>query len=202
MERFAAYHGLSFEAIPRDPSRGDVNADGCCNSTDARLLLQYATKKLPLPAELLPFADVDEDGAVTSTDARLVLQHAVEQIALDKVSVPIRTAEQPYIHPRATAVVKLWYTETDSPYKEGAVENPAALVAAANRLIANSFETYSALFLSHYTVRIEFTNPDGSRVVLQNLATYGWAVGETWGGIGNRKDVSFGRALSAAIPTK
>lgn len=202
VERFAAYHELPFEAIAHAPSSGDVNADGFCNSTDARLLLQYATEKMPLPADLLPFADVDSDGVVTSTDARLVLQHAVEQITLPRVTVPIRLAEPVYIHPNATAEVRLWYTETDSPYQEGAVVNPSALIAAANRLVANSYETYSALFHSHYTVRIEFTNPDGTRFVLQNLHTYGWAVGEVWGGIGNRKDSTLLKAVLDALPKK
>jgi len=58
---------------------GDVNGDGQVDSTDARLTLQYAVKKIPaLPEDLA--ADVDGNGKIDSTDARLILQYAVRKI--------------------------------------------------------------------------------------------------------------------------
>ncbi len=58
---------------------GDVNGDGHIDSTDARLTLQYAVKKIPaLPEDLA--ADVDGSGKTDSTDARLILQYAVRKI--------------------------------------------------------------------------------------------------------------------------
>jgi len=61
-------------------SLGDVNEDGAVDSTDARLVLQFAVKKIQ-PNELkLKVADVNGDGRTDSTDARLILQYAVRKI--------------------------------------------------------------------------------------------------------------------------
>ncbi len=58
---------------------GDVDGNGTVNSTDARLVLQYAVKKIAaLPNAGV--ADVDGNGDVNSTDARLILQYAVKKI--------------------------------------------------------------------------------------------------------------------------
>jgi hypothetical protein len=62
------------------PGVGDVNADGKTDSTDARLVLQYAVKKISGEVINLTFADVDGSGKVDSTDARLILQFAVKKI--------------------------------------------------------------------------------------------------------------------------
>jgi len=59
---------------------GDVDGNGKVDSTDARLVLQYAVKKIPGGALDLDVADVDGSGKVDSTDARLVLQYAVKKI--------------------------------------------------------------------------------------------------------------------------
>jgi len=62
------------------PELGDVNGDALIDSTDARLVLQFAVRKID-PAEVdLEMADVDGNGAVNSTDARLILQYAVRKI--------------------------------------------------------------------------------------------------------------------------
>ncbi len=59
--------------------RGDVDGNGKVDSTDARLVLQYAVKKIAtLPNANV--ADVDGNGNVDSTDARLILQYAVKKI--------------------------------------------------------------------------------------------------------------------------
>ncbi|MBE6758314.1 MAG: hypothetical protein E7552_07215 [Ruminococcaceae bacterium] len=59
--------------------RGDVDGSGRVDSTDARLVLQYAVEKVAtLPS--LGAADVDGSGTVDSTDARLILQYAVQKI--------------------------------------------------------------------------------------------------------------------------
>jgi len=58
---------------------GDVDNNGKVDSTDARLVLQYAVKKITsLPA--LDAADVNGDGKADSTDARLILQYSVKKI--------------------------------------------------------------------------------------------------------------------------
>ena len=59
---------------------GDVDGSGKVDSTDARLVLQYAVKKIPGSALELSAADVNGDGKVDSTDARLILQYAVKKI--------------------------------------------------------------------------------------------------------------------------
>lgn len=59
---------------------GDVNTDGKVDSTDARLVLQYAVEKITASALDLDVADVSGDGKTDSTDARLILQYAVKKI--------------------------------------------------------------------------------------------------------------------------
>jgi len=63
-----------------DLQSGDADGSGTVDSTDARLVLQYAVQKIStLPAAEV--ADVDGSGTVDSTDARLILQYAVKKIA-------------------------------------------------------------------------------------------------------------------------
>lgn len=59
---------------------GDVNGDGKIDSTDARLVLQYAVSKIEASAIRLAAADVDGSGVADSTDARLILQYTVRKI--------------------------------------------------------------------------------------------------------------------------
>ena len=59
---------------------GDVNGDEKVDSTDARLTLQYAVKKIDETALDIAVADVNGDDKVDSTDARLILQYAVKKI--------------------------------------------------------------------------------------------------------------------------
>ncbi|MBE6767906.1 MAG: hypothetical protein E7549_03235 [Ruminococcaceae bacterium] len=65
---------------------GDVDQNARRDSTDARLVLQYAVQKIPQSALLTDAADVDGDGAVNSTDARLILQYAVKKISVFPVT--------------------------------------------------------------------------------------------------------------------
>ncbi len=58
----------------------DVDGSGKIDSTDARLVLQYAVKKIDAAALTVAAADVDGSGKVDSTDARLILQFAVKKI--------------------------------------------------------------------------------------------------------------------------
>ncbi|MBE6768302.1 MAG: DUF2961 domain-containing protein [Ruminococcaceae bacterium] len=60
--------------------RGDVDGNRTVDSTDARLTLQYAVKKVDENALTLATADVNNDQKVDSTDARLILQYAVKKI--------------------------------------------------------------------------------------------------------------------------
>ena len=59
---------------------GDVNGDRKIDSTDARLVLQYAVEKIDSAALNVEVADVNKSSTVDSTDARLILQFAVELI--------------------------------------------------------------------------------------------------------------------------
>ena len=59
---------------------GDVNGDNKVDSTDARLVLQYAVGKIQADAINVAVADVNGDNKIDSTDARLILQHAVGKI--------------------------------------------------------------------------------------------------------------------------
>ena len=59
---------------------GDVDGNGTVDSTDARLVLQYAVGKIGETAITMTAADVNGDNAVDSTDARLILQYAVKKI--------------------------------------------------------------------------------------------------------------------------
>ena len=76
-KRFSTWFGTEPQVIPYDYSIGDLDADNAITSTDARLVLQQAAKKIVLPKEATAFADVDGDGEVTTTDARMILQKAV-----------------------------------------------------------------------------------------------------------------------------
>ncbi len=64
---------------PNSVMIGDVDNNGKVDSTDARLVLQYAVKKITSLAAL-DAADVNSDGKVDSTDARLILQYSVKKI--------------------------------------------------------------------------------------------------------------------------
>ncbi len=59
---------------------GNVDGSDKVDSTDARLVLQYAVKKIDASALNVAAADVDGNGKVDSTDARLILQYAVKKI--------------------------------------------------------------------------------------------------------------------------
>ncbi len=59
---------------------GDVNGNGRIDSTDARLVLQYAVGKIEQNAIIFAAADVSGNNKIDSTDARLVLQYAVGKI--------------------------------------------------------------------------------------------------------------------------
>ena len=64
---------------PNSVLLGDVDGNGKADSTDARLVLQYAVGKVKtLPN--MDAANVNGDGKVDSTDARLILQYAVGKI--------------------------------------------------------------------------------------------------------------------------
>ena len=59
---------------------GDVDGNNLVNSTDARLVLQYAVGKIGNDALAVALADVDGNNLLNSTDARLILQYAVGKI--------------------------------------------------------------------------------------------------------------------------
>ncbi len=59
---------------------GDVDGNGKVDSTDARLILQYAVGKIDGTKLAGGAADVDRNRKIDSTDARLVLQYAVGKI--------------------------------------------------------------------------------------------------------------------------
>lgn len=70
----AAALALSFCTISFAAPRGDINADGKVNSSDALLVLQYAVGKIK---NIDSSADVNGDGKINSTDALIILQISV-----------------------------------------------------------------------------------------------------------------------------
>lgn len=71
--------GAEIPALP-NYILGDVDRNGTVDSTDARLVLQYAVGKIEQNALALDASDVDGNRTVDSTDARLILQKAVGKI--------------------------------------------------------------------------------------------------------------------------
>ncbi len=71
---------LSFTVEVREQTPGNVDGDEKITSTDARMVLQYAVRKIGDNSLDLAAADVNGDGRVDSTDARLILQMAVGKI--------------------------------------------------------------------------------------------------------------------------
>lgn len=67
-------------AVSAGIAKGDINADGSVNTTDARLALQFAVDKIELGDTQQALGDVNNDGKVDTTDARLILQFAVGKI--------------------------------------------------------------------------------------------------------------------------
>ncbi len=70
---------VKFEEVAVLTGLGDVNGDRKIDSTDARLVLQYAVEKIET-LDIPKAADVDKNGEIDSTDARLILQFAVYKI--------------------------------------------------------------------------------------------------------------------------
>jgi hypothetical protein len=65
---------------PDDPDKalvGDADHSGEVDSSDARLVLQYAVKKIDNTALDMDAADVNDDQTIDSADARMILQYAV-----------------------------------------------------------------------------------------------------------------------------
>lgn len=161
-ERYAAHHGLAFEPIVYEMSVGDLDADGLCTSTDARLILQHTVGKTALEKT---FADVDGDGTVTTTDARLCLQYAVgkAEIALE---VPAARPSEDLISSAAQV-----YADYSSLYEGGKrAYAPAAdrlgAIRAANAIFAGSYDTGSFTPDSLPICRFYFIEPDGTRITL------------------------------------
>jgi hypothetical protein len=72
--------GVAPAAVTAASAFGDVDGNNTIDSTDARLVLQYAVGKIDATALNTAVADVDGSGTVDSTDARLILQKAVGKI--------------------------------------------------------------------------------------------------------------------------
>mgnify|MGYP002518155644 CR=1 FL=1 len=75
------FNGMTFTFGNRDYSiiiKGDTQADGKINVTDARIILRIAAR-LETPDEITKYAaDIDFDGKVTSAEARSVLRFAAK----------------------------------------------------------------------------------------------------------------------------
>lgn len=68
------------------PLPGDANGDGKVDTTDARLTLQYAARRIGDDKLDLTAADVNGDGQVDTTDARAILQRAAGRTAATSTS--------------------------------------------------------------------------------------------------------------------
>lgn len=62
-------------------SRGDVNADGMINSSDALLALRHSVKEITLQGNLFVCADVTKDNLVNASDGLQILRYAVKEIS-------------------------------------------------------------------------------------------------------------------------
>ena len=98
---------------------GDVDGDGKVTTTDARLALQYAAKKIDGEGLDLWAADVDTEEGVTTTDARLILQYAAKKIdSFPKKEIPggeTTTAEEPTSSEVLTTEAPKLTTTTSEP---------------------------------------------------------------------------------------
>lgn len=80
----ATFAGISVAStsVAASVTLGDVDNNHKINSADARLVLQYAVKKIGENALNVGAADVDGNNRINSTDARLILQYAVGKITV------------------------------------------------------------------------------------------------------------------------
>lgn len=179
--RYAQYHGLAFEPIVYTHSAGDVNADGVCNSTDARLVLQHSVGKATLSEDVAPFADVDGDGEVTSTDARLCLQHAVGQ-EVATITVPTAHGTPPLVSTQAEVYAKVYYQTTVSggrvleKREYGPVADRLAVIQAINHIASGAYTMAEGHLLSIVNVWLTFEEPDGTSVSFELQQQGGWVL--------------------------
>lgn len=61
---------------------GDTDQNGTVNTTDARLVLQFAAEMIELDPLVQTVSDVNADDITNTTDARLILQYAAGVITL------------------------------------------------------------------------------------------------------------------------
>ena len=71
---------ITYGAVIITGDWGNVDGDSRITTTDARLTLQYAAKKIGEDKLNVALADVDGDGKINTTDARLILQRAANKI--------------------------------------------------------------------------------------------------------------------------
>lgn len=60
--------------------KGDVDLNGCVDTSDSAMLLKYDAEMTDLTEEQLKIADVNEDGASDTADASKILQYSAETI--------------------------------------------------------------------------------------------------------------------------
>lgn len=126
-------------------SPGDLDSDGLCTTTDARLILQLALSD----AAVIDEADVDKDGYVTTTDARLTLQYAVGKEDNVGISLPNNEDGLPFFMPGEVFGVDVYEAEyffgedhlqvtVDKSVRDK--EDVARLVDIVNRQISSPME--------------------------------------------------------------
>ena len=162
--RYAEANGLPFEALPPLVSPGDVNGDELCTTTDARLILQYASEKIPAESLTVSLSDVDGDGETTTTDARLTLQYTARKATVPAITAPVSDPDKPLISPNAK--VELTRRSAKDLPEPVPVPDPAGAIAALNNILKGAYHSQDL----YYCLRIEdsycFTNPDGSQIIL------------------------------------
>ena len=65
---------------PEEYELGDVDGDGKINARDAKLIMQYFTKKITLTEEQQKRAEVSGDGKINARDAKLIMQYFTKKI--------------------------------------------------------------------------------------------------------------------------
>lgn len=68
---------------------GDVNGDGICNLTDARMIMQQYNGEITFDSQQEKNADVNSDGIVNLIDVKLVMQYYNSEIAVLNIAMSI-----------------------------------------------------------------------------------------------------------------
>lgn len=160
--RWAAANEQPFEAIAHECTVGDLNADGLCNTTDARLALQYAAGVVVPTAEQSAAADVDRSGKADTTDARQMLQYAAGVATIETIAVPT-TFDVPLLsREEIDGALVTWRKQAlPAPQEEVALDNADALADQLNAAVCRTYNSYPIIVQNYMGLRVHFNTQEG-----------------------------------------